>query len=47
MITKNAEKKGQMTEQETIHPVMDAIKKDAKQKPETYIKNFTIPAEGE
>lgn len=47
MTTRNAEKKQTMTEQETIHPVMEEIKKDAKKKPESYIKNFTIPAEGE
>lgn len=47
MTTKQAEKKEKLNEQETIHPVMEEIKQDAGKKPEKYIKNYRIPAEGE
>ena len=43
----NVEKKERPVEKETLHPVMEDIKLDAKTNPDKYVKNFKIPAEGE
>jgi hypothetical protein len=47
MKIKDAEKKKITIDQEIAPPAIEAIKRDAQQKPETYLRNYTIPAEGE
>ena len=41
------EKKEKPVEKEILHPVMEAIKLDAKKNPDKYVKDYKIPAEGE
>jgi len=33
--------------QEEAHPVIEAIKRDASSRPYQYVRNYTVPAEGE
>ncbi len=40
-------KKDEIIRKETLPPAVEAIKQDAQKKPEKYIKDYTIPAEGE
>jgi hypothetical protein len=47
MKIKDAEKKDITIDQEIAPPAIEAIKRDAQQKPEKYLKDYTIPAEGE
>jgi hypothetical protein len=39
--------KNMIVEQETLPPAIEAIKRDAMKNPEMYVRNYTIPAEGE
>jgi hypothetical protein len=40
-------KKEEIIKKETLPPAVEAIKQDARKKPEKYVKDYTIPAEGE
>jgi hypothetical protein len=41
------QKKEEITRKETLPPAVEAIKQDAAYKPEKYIQDYKIPAEGE
>lgn len=41
------ETRRKLTEQESAHPVIEAIKRDAATEPEKYVRGYKIPAEGE